>query len=312
MKKVILLVFTITFLLFEISAQKGTLKIFCEIKGVSVFINEIPQGVDVSEIKNLDLGKHYLKVVKDNVIIYGELISIAEDSPTFILIKDNKEIQDKLLAGKYREQQIYISKRIDVLEDIKYVTQTQENKSTSSQANSVFFPGYYSVLGSTANKTNVQTNSVSVTSAVKEWFITEGGTKKLTHYEFARLVGDTAKLMDFENRKIIDANNSRKWKPDITPISVGLGFMLLGGIPLLNTPIPKSEDEGKVLLYILMASSVFVGSIPFLVGIFYHTPRYITYFQEYTLHEAILLAEEYNRNLKLQLKLPESFEPEKK
>ena len=54
----------------------GTLNIFSEFNGVTIYLDDNRQGDDVKVINSIPAGNHYLKVMKDGVSIFGELIAI--------------------------------------------------------------------------------------------------------------------------------------------------------------------------------------------------------------------------------------------
>lgn len=143
----------------------GTLKIFSELKGIELFIDEQPQGKDAAEINNIQVGSHYVKAIKDGATVYSELITVAAGATTTILIKDNGQVKEKILEGKYKEQQEYKSKKIDIL--LSKSVQTVGSSYTSS----TYFPGYYSIFGSG------WTNSSSTAYEVTDWKIIKGGVQ---------------------------------------------------------------------------------------------------------------------------------------
>ena len=83
-------------------SQKGTIKVFSELKGINVYLDEVFQGADIINIDSVTIGSHYLKVVKDNVIVYSELITVNQNAVTTAFIKDSEEVQNKLKNEKIR------------------------------------------------------------------------------------------------------------------------------------------------------------------------------------------------------------------
>ena len=53
----------------------GSVNIFSEFTGTSVYLNENKQGDDIKTINAVPAGNHYLKIMKDGVSIFGELIT---------------------------------------------------------------------------------------------------------------------------------------------------------------------------------------------------------------------------------------------
>ena len=77
--------------LFGQTGNTGTLKIFSEIEGIIVFVDENPQ-TNYQEIKNLTAGTHYLRVMSGDTKVYGQIVTIVKDQVTTILIEQSKEI----------------------------------------------------------------------------------------------------------------------------------------------------------------------------------------------------------------------------
>ncbi len=53
-------------------AQTGTVKIFSELKPIDIYLDEKFQGRDIIQLDSVQIGSHYLKVIKDSVSIYTE------------------------------------------------------------------------------------------------------------------------------------------------------------------------------------------------------------------------------------------------
>jgi len=317
----LLFLFFTLFLSFNSSAQKGSIKIFSELKGVNVYFDESFKGTDINSIDSVVTGNHYLKIVKDEVIVFGELVVVKPCETSTVLIKETKEVQDKLLARKYKEQEIYRSKKLDVLQDTKLVTETTGNTQINEKTKSLFFPGYYSVLGGSSSTGNVATNSTTVTKSETSWFIIRGN-QRISHDEFAQLTNnpeyvEKANQYKKDMEKYEQIKNQRpKWKINATPLIIGAIFA--GGGYLLYDPTVNIFDEnapdGKIIVNALGASSMLVGSIAFLAGLFHHERpnNPVPYFYSpITMDDAIRDSKEYNRKLKLELGLPESYEPQK-
>lgn len=314
-------VFILLFVCLSGYSQKGNLRIFSELKGVNVYLDEVFKGTDINSIDSVETGNHYLKVVKDDVIAFGELVVVKPNETTTILVKETKEIQDKLLAKKYNEQEIYRSKKLDVLLDTKYVTETTGNTQINEKTKSLYFPGYYSVLGSAKTTGDVTTNSKTVTKTETSWFITRGN-QKITHDEFAMLTNNTdyfekASIYNKEVEKYEQLKLEKpKWKIDATPLIIGTVFAA-GGYLMYDknvNPFDDNAPDGKVLVNVLGGSLMLTGAIAFFSGLFHHqkvsnpVPVFIS---PITMDDAIRDSKEYNRKLKIELGLPENYEPQK-
>jgi hypothetical protein len=321
MKKKLNVIFILFFFCLLGFAQKGNIKIYSELKGVYVYIDEIFKGADVTSIDSVTSGNHYLKVLKEDVIAFGELISVKSNETTAILVKDSKEIQDKLLSKKFKEQEMYRSKKLDVLLDTKYVTETSGNTQINENTKSVYFPGYFSVLGGSKTTGNVSTNSTTVTKTETSWFITKGN-QKISQDEFAQLTNNSDYFDKAnQNKKVLEKYEQikaqkPKWKIDATSLIIGAVFAG-GGLLLYDpkvNPFDNNAPEGKVITNVIGGSLGLVGSVAFLVGLFHHQRPYNpmpVFISPITMDDAIRDSKEYNRKLKIELGLPETYEPQK-
>ncbi len=275
-------------------SQKGTIKVFSELKGINVYLDEVLQGADIINIDSVTIGSHYLKVVKDNVIVFGELITVNESAVTTALIKDSEQVQNKLKNEKIRMEkeqlesksdaiQQYSERCLDILVNTRYVTET--NTATQSK----YYPGYYSSTGKTAS------NSVSETKAYTDWFITRGA-KQITDVAFAEIVGDQQKIDD-----IAAQNKSIKSKRVIRTVI---------GTPVLITGL---VGGGFFIVAIVSSSPWLVPAVWYLGGfvtgmaLLVDKPQYKSV--SYSSDEAKEKISIYNQNLKKELGLPAIYEP---
>jgi len=297
--------------------QKGTIKIFSELKGVKVYLDEVLKGTDIITIDAVPSGSHYIKVIKDDVIVLGELITVNDNAATTILLKDTKEVQDKLLAGKYKEQEMYKSMKLDVLLDTKYITETTGNTNTTGQTKSLYFPGYYSVMGSSKTAVNTESKSVSVTSAVTEWFITKG-KGKITQYEFAGLTNNKSVISNYENQKrefeakcLKRAKRGRVSNIIVSAtLAIGSGIVAMSMAPNVNWDLETGAVGPQMLC--IFSGIMSAGMLGMFIGTLCTKPRCYGSFGEFSylsLDEAIRQAKVYNQNLKNTLGLPENYEP---
>ncbi len=275
-------------------SQSGTIKIFSELEDVQVYLDEVPQGTDISIIESVSSGSHYLKLVKDSVIVYGELISVVENETTTVLLKDSKEVQEKLLQGKLnKEQKIiddnpegvkqYKEQYLDIMVSTRYITET------STVYESKYYPGYYSSTG----KTNV--NSVSETKEITDWFIIQGG-QQISHNDFAQIIGEQDKIDDIDaQNKIIKRKRSNRTALGLAGLTVGA----IGGYFFFAAITSGGSWLMPCIVYVL----------GFEVGIMSLAmkPKYESvYYDMNEAREKILV---YNQNLKKELGLPLSYEP---
>ena len=209
----------------------------------------------------------------------------------------------------------------DVLQDTKLVTTTTGNTAINEKTKSIYFPGYFSVLGGSNTTGNVATNSQTVTKTETSWFIIQGN-QKISHQDFATLTNNAdyfANYKDYKDRlaQYEEIKKQKpKWKVDWTPVIIGSVFMGLGAAfydPTVN-PFDDNTPTGKQLVQVLCFSSVLTGSVAFLTGLFSHVkpnPAIPSFYDPITMDSAIRDAKEYNRKLKIELGLPEDFEIQK-
>jgi hypothetical protein len=261
------------------ASNTGTLKIFSEVKGIELFIDEQPQGQDKAEINDVQVGSHYVKAVKDGVTIYSELITVAEGVTTTILIKDSGQVKEKVLQSKYKEQQEYKSKKIDIL--LSKGMQTVG----SSYTNSTYFPGYYSLFGSG------WTTSSSTAYETTDWKIIQGGVQEISDVQFATLVNDSAALK----------SNNDAWDSYNSNVLV-FGLIGVGGILLTAAGLASAGDSGIAVAAVGIAAAA-IGC-----GVCLSAKEPSGHL--ITPSDAAKKAYDYNQSLKKQLGLPEDYEPQ--
>jgi hypothetical protein len=284
----ILVVFTFSALTQSLSAyaatKTGTIKVFSEIKGIELFIDEKPMGQDTAEIKDIEIGSHYVKATKDGVDVFSELITVQADTTTTILIKDNGQFKQKLVASKYKESQEYKNKKLDII--LSQNTQTVGTATTTYNN----FPGYFSFLD--YSTTNAQSTSYTTT----DWKIIQGGVQEISDMQFAQLVNDKDTIARM-NKAIEDSSDSANIGAIVA--LTGLVLAIAGGAAAIEAK-PEVDITGAVIVCTIGVVGTFVGLAmlskePYLGH--YVTPA-----------QAAKQAHEYNQGLKKQLGLPEDFE----
>ncbi len=119
------------------ASTTGSIKVFSEIKGVQIFVDEKSYGIDTIMIKDLEPGQHYVKAIYNGAIIYSELITVSAGASSAVLIKSGGQAQEKILESLSKEQQQYKQGKIDILLSKSYQTVGTSNTT------STYFPGYY-------------------------------------------------------------------------------------------------------------------------------------------------------------------------
>lgn len=295
MKNIPVLLTTLIVLLFAqvLHAQKGSIKIYSEIKGIEVYLDEEFKGIDVITVDSVSTGSHYLKVIAQNAVIYGEIININAGLSTAVLIKNTAEVQgkitaakqskqDELLAGKTVELAQYKSQRLGVKTSTRYVTET----STTGQTK--YNSYYHTTAGSS--------NSVSETKEINEWCLTQGDVP-IADITFAEIIKDQQKIND-----VLAYNASIKGKRTTRSLLGTVFFIggLVAGTNFIITMVNESRfAAGSFIIYL----AGFTTGLMFLI----EQPQFRTV--SYDINEAREKAALYNYNLKKSLGLPENYEP---
>ncbi len=112
--KIIITLIVFMFCIFCFS-QTGSIKIFSEIENIEIYLDDVLQGSNIKNIDSVSEGSHYLKVFKNGVIIYGELIKVESNLTSTILIKKSEEMRKKYFAGKSEEMKKYKEEKLNIL-----------------------------------------------------------------------------------------------------------------------------------------------------------------------------------------------------
>lgn len=266
--------------------KTGTLNIFSELTGIVVYLDENKQGEDIKQVNNVPAGDHYLKVIKDGVSVFGEIIKITENNVTTVLVKNTGQVAEKILSSKVAEQDEFKNNKLDVI--------LSRGMTTTTKGFNDIYPGYYSYWGFS--------KSVSTSTETTDWKIIRGGVKEISEREFASVV---------ENKELaqkIDLQLSKESKTTTTAALIALPCIIVatcvltdmvGSKPWMHkdNPVhPKYETVAAVI-------SIPVGAIAY--GIAMKKP----YSGHYTtVDNAAKDAQAYNRRLKEKLGLPENYD----
>jgi len=274
------------------AVKTGSVKIFSEIKGIEIYIDGKHQGTDMAELNNVEVGSHYLKVTKDGGNIYSKLITVRADTATTVLIENTGQAEPKSVAGKYKEEQEYKSKKLDIL-------LTKQVNTYGSGYNS-YYPNYYSILGGYG-----WTNTSSVAYESVDFKIIQGGVQEISDTTFAKLTGDTE----------LKARIDRAWEKRQETVDAGNNWALGGAIAAgaalvvyLLAPVTKYvpntlDTKSAAVVVGLMACTLVVVAAQMA-----NQPAPSGHF--ILPGDAAKIAFNYNQKLKASLGLPESFEPQ--
>jgi len=271
----------------------GTINVFSELAGITVYLNEAKQGEDIKTINAVPAGDHYLKVMKDGVSIFGEIISVAPGQVSSVLIKNSGQVEEKIMESKIAEREQYNAEKIDVIYSSNSISQTK--------GASTLFPGYFGYYG--------YSNSVTSTTQISDFKIIQGGLKEISERQLANLSN---------NQRIIDqaaANDAKSYKLG----STGAIFALVAiatTIPILidwasepkNNPGTYLHKNNPVHpdweVYVFMGGVVsgLAGYGILNASEKVHPPHY------YSVDEAAKDALKHNKKLKEKLGLPEGYD----
>lgn len=266
----------------------GNVNIFSEFTGTSVYLNENKQGTDIKTINAVPAGNHYLKIMKDGVSIFAELITVTAGQTTTVLVKNDGQVAEKIMESKVKEREEYQAKKIDVL----FTT----NGVSTTAGSSTLFPGYYGYYG--------YSNSVTNTQQVSDFKIIQGGVKEIGDMGLANAVKNTTVI-----NRYAQINNSVAKQTSIGAFTF-LGSLLIG-IPLLidmtgekhflhkDTPVHPNWETG------VLAGAVVTGTISYCITM--NADKKIPS-HYYRVDEAATDAKKHNDKLKKDLGLPESYD----
>ena len=285
-------VFIITLMFLSLSAfaqtKVGTLKIFSELNGVSVYVDEIKETGNITAII-VPAGSHYLKVLYENTSVYGEIVEIKENAMTTVLIKNTGQVQEKVMETKTPERQAYQNAKIDIL-----LTSDQISTTTGKSS---YYPGFYGYYG--YNKSN------TVTTNVTDFKIVQGGVKEISEITLAQLAG---------NQPILDRNardNAKQQKMAGGGAIAFLGCMVVAGVtfadimstkkPFLHKP-GTTAGNGEVAVCAVGLTGCVI-SYCITMGSDKIKPRHY-----YDANVAAQDAQKVNTALKSKLGLPQSYD----
>jgi len=265
----------------------GTLNIFSEFTGITVYIDDNKQGDDVKTVNSIPAGNHYLKIMKDGVSIFGELIAIYPGQTTTVLVKNEGQVAERIMESKTQERQEYQAKKIDVI----YAS----NSVSTTQGASTLFPGYYGYYGYSSSVTN--------TSQVSDFKIIQGGVKEIGDIGLAELA---------ENQDILNAYariNTSVQKQVGIGVSMFLGGLLIGGPILVDMlvdkpflhPVGTTAPNWEIGV---ATGAIVVGTIGYAITM-NADKKYPKHY--YSVDLAAKDAQAFNSKLKEKLGLPESY-----
>jgi hypothetical protein len=281
------------------TGKTGTLNIFSELTGINVYLDENKQGDDIKQINAVPAGSHYLKVMKDGVSIFGELITINEGQTTTVLVKNDGQVAEKIMESKVKERQEYQNNKIDVL--------FSSNSLSRTSGSSTLFPGYYGYYG--------YSNSATTTTQIADFKIIKGGVEEISDRALASLV---------ENRSVINAYDAdyRSWSK---AQSNGAIACLVGLVPAatiwvdiaLKKPFLHKNPTGESMNFQAVpawewTTFVFSALVCYVGYKMMDTPqKNFIKPHYYRVDEASKDAQAHNKKLKEKLGLPESYDIDK-
>jgi hypothetical protein len=271
----------------EIKLVPGTLNIFSEFTGITVYIDDNKQGDDVKTVNSIPAGNHYLKIMKDGVSIFGELITINPGQTTSVLVKNEGQVAEKIMESKTQERQEYQAKKVDVI--------YSPNSVSTTQGASTLFPGFYGYYGYSSSVTN--------TSQVSDFKIIQGGVKEIGDIGLAELA---------ENQEILNTYariNTSVRRQTSVGLGMFLGALLIGGPVLVDIlvdkpflhPVGTSAPNWEIGV---ATGGILAGTIGYAI-VMGADKKYPKHY--YSVDMAAKDAQAFNRKLKEKLGLPESY-----
>lgn len=278
------------------SAQgTGTLNIFSEITGTSVYLNESKQGDDIKVINSVPAGNHYLKIMKDGVSVFGELVTVNAGQTTTVLVKNDGQVAEKILESKTKERQEYNSKKLDVI--------FSSNSVSTTSGTSTLFPGYYGYYGFSNSTTN--------TEQIADFKIIKGGVQEITDVSLAKLVNNQSIVNSF------DADYKSWQKAQNTGAAIGLGALVPYFVVLIDMGLKKpflhENPTGESINFSAVPAwewtTLIVSGLVAYAGVKMMDVPQNKYVKRhyYRVDAAAKDAAAYNKKLKEELGLPESY-----
>lgn len=273
----------------------GTLNIFSEFTGTSVYIDEIKQGDDIKVVNGIPAGNHYLKIMKDGVGIFGELVTVNPGQTTTVLVKNDGQVAEKILEGKTREREEFNSKKLDVI--------YSSNSVSTTSGTSTLFPGYYGYYGFSNSTTNTQ--------QVSDFKIIKGGVQEISDVSLAKLVNNQSVVNRF------DADYKSWTKAQNTGVAIGLGALVPYFVCLVDIALKKpflhENPTGESLNFQAVPAwewtTLVVSGLVSWAGVKMMDVPQDKYVKRhyYRVDEAAKDASAYNKKLKEELGLPENY-----
>lgn len=273
----------------------GTLNIFSEFTGTSVYLNENKQGDDIKVINSVPAGNHYLKIMKDGVSIFGELVTVNSGQTTTVLVKNDGQVAEKILESKTKEREEFNSKKLDVI--------YSSNSVSTTSGTSTLFPGYYGYYGFSNSTTN--------TEQIADFKIIKGGVQEITDVSLAKLV---------DNQSVVNSYNAdiASWqKAQNAGIAIGLGALVPYFVVLIDMTLkkpflhenPTGESTNFSAVPAWEWTTLILSGLVAYAGVkMMDTPQH-KYVKRhyYKVDAAAKDAAAYNKKLKEDLGLPESY-----
>jgi hypothetical protein len=266
----------------------GTLNIFSEFTGTTVYLNEEKQGDDIKVINSIPAGNYYLKIMKDGVSIFGELITINSGLTTTVLVKNEGQVAEKILESKAKEREEYQAKKVDVI--------YAPNAVSTTTGASTLFPGFYGYYGYSSSVTN--------TSQVSDFKIIQGGVQEIGDIGLANLADNKDVLNEYAR---INTSVTRQ-----TNIGAGifLGSLLIGLPVLIDMlvdkpflhPVGTTAPNWEIGV---ATGAIVTGTISYAM-VMTADKKYPRHY--YGVDQAAKDAQAYNRKLKEKLGLPDSYD----
>lgn len=240
------------------------------------------------------MKKSFTKCVCSLTMISFISMCMMSSAPAFSAVKTGS-VKPKIVESKYKKEQEYKSKKLDIL-------LTKQVQTYGSGYNS-YYPGYYSILGGYG-----WSNTSSVAYESVDFKIIQGGVQEISDSTFAKLTGDTE----------LKARINRAWQKHDDSVDAMNRWSIFGTIftgvclaaYLLTEPTAKTKTNPGG-----MGTKEYLGVGTIMGGVMMFTSLY----QASTVPEpsghfirpgdAAKIAFNYNQELKSSLGLPEDFEP---
>lgn len=262
-------------------AASTELKIYSEVKGAEIYVDDQLKGTDSVDITSLKPGSYYVKAMLGGNMIFSKVVEVTEGQSNTVLIQlqgqSAPQIQPQVqpatssqpeTSGMLSQKAEYRNKRISV-QVIK---------------------GFVNDWSTAANIAAYGAQNTIADSSIVNWRIMLGDGNQLSDEDFLTLVGDSSKVKDVRDQKSFQLG-----------MTIFSGVLSIGGLAAsLGTVTASTMDTGTLIGGLVVFTG---GSLAAVIFGMQYTGYHLSP------NFAADKAYKYNLQLKAKLGLPQEYEP---